>query len=264
MQPTPFQQIVKHLTDDRTPRVWSLLVTVFGELAQDAGSRISGAVLRALSAQIGIKPEAMRVALHRLRKDGWIDSERTGRTSVYFLTPWGRAQSVAASPQIYAVDAPAAHAWLVMCNPAQPLQAEDITGVWLSSHVLLTAEVPLAPEVYSSALSPDTRLPVWMTDKVCDDATVAMTTMLAQALETLEDRLNATPDLDRLEIAALRVLLVHSWRRIVLKTPSLPDYVFPDDWRGALCRERVSALLTRYPKPQLDALEAAIAAPLTP
>ena len=100
MQASSFQNLIEQVTFGTTPRVWSLLVTVFGELAQDADAQISGSLLRSLSEHIGIKPEAMRVALHRLRKDGWIDSERTGRTSNYFLTLWGRAQSIAASPRI--------------------------------------------------------------------------------------------------------------------------------------------------------------------
>ncbi|TNF22119.1 MAG: PaaX family transcriptional regulator, partial [Rhodobacteraceae bacterium] len=87
MQPTPFQTVVRHLTRDQAPRVWSLLISVFGDLAQDPGARISGLLLRHMTERIGIKPEAMRVAIHRLRKDGWIDSQRHGRTSVYFLTP---------------------------------------------------------------------------------------------------------------------------------------------------------------------------------
>lgn len=106
MQPTPFENLVKHLTDDQTPRVWSLLLTVFGELAQDQGAHISGLLLRQISERIGIKPEAMRVAIHRLRKDGWIDSKRNGRTSSYFLTDWGRAQSAQASPRIYTTTPP--------------------------------------------------------------------------------------------------------------------------------------------------------------
>jgi phenylacetic acid degradation operon negative regulatory protein len=104
------------------------LVSVFGELAQDQGSRISGSLLRHITEQIGIKPEAMRVASHRLSKDGWIDSERHGRTSAYYLTKWGRAQSASASPRIYAAD----QAWFVMSNPGQPALLEDPLGIWIS------------------------------------------------------------------------------------------------------------------------------------
>lgn len=259
MRTSSFQSAIKELTDDRTPRVWSLLVTVFGELAQDKGARISGLLLRHISERIGIKPEAMRVAIHRLRKDGWIDSQRTGRNSAYFLTEWGRAQSALASPRIYASHPAADEAWLVLTNPAQQQQIDDATGAWMSANLLVTSQAPGHPDAFVTPLAPDKQLPDWMTSKVCDAQTLQMSHAFSAALVALKSRLDETPNLSSLEIAALRVLLVHSWRRIVLKAPVLPDYVFPKDWCGSTCREKVSALLTQYPKQELGKLEDAIA-----
>lgn len=99
-----------------------------------------------------------------------------------------------------------------------------------------------------------------MRNKVCHEQTVTLSQDFARALDNLHSRLQIAPALTTLESAALRVLLVHSWRRIVLKAPILPDDVFPTGWRGPVCRQRVSTLLARYPKQQLRDLEAAIAA----
>lgn len=259
MQTTPFQSVVERLTRDQTPRVWSLLISVFGDLAQDPGSRISGSLLRHMTEQIGIKPEAMRVAIHRLRKDGWIDSERMGRNSAYFLTATGRAQTTRASPRIYASGQAAERAWFAMSNPGQPAPNEDWPGVWISSNVFVTPVAPDRHQVFVAPIDEGMALPAWMTSKICDDDTVAMSENFAAALEDIGPCLDAAPDLGTLEIAAVRVLLVHGWRRILLKTPVLPDHVFPQSWCGPLCRARVAELLTRYPKPRLDDLEAAIA-----
>ena len=46
-----------------------------------------------------------------------------------------------------------------------------------------------------------------------------------------------------LDRAALRVLIVHRWRRLLLNHPDLPDAFFPDGWPGAELRERVHAVL---------------------
>jgi len=259
MQTSSFQSAIKELTDDQTPRVWSLLVTVFGELAQDKGARISGLLLRHISERIGVKPEAMRVAIHRLRKDGWIDSQRTGRTSAYFLTEWGLAQSALASPRIYASEPAANQAWLVLTNPAQQQQIGDATGAWMSANLLVTAQEPAQSDAFVTPLDADKQLPDWMTSKVCDAQTVQMSYTFSTALIALQSRLDRTPNLTSLEIAALRVLLVHSWRRIVLKVPVLPDYVFPKDWCGSICRDNVSVLLSQYPKQDLGKLEDSIA-----
>ncbi|MEP5760757.1 MAG: PaaX family transcriptional regulator C-terminal domain-containing protein [Litoreibacter sp.] len=61
--------------------------------------------------------------------------------------------------------------------------------------------------------------------------------------------------MSNLEIAALRILIVHGWRRIVLRTPALPDFVFPDHWAGPACRDHVARLLTQLPAQDLAGLE---------
>jgi phenylacetic acid degradation operon negative regulatory protein len=255
MQPSAFQDLTTHVTTDRPPRVWSLLVTVFGELAQDCDARISGSLLRHLCEHISIKPEAMRVALHRLRKDGWIDSERTGRTSDYFLTPWGREQSIAASPRIYAKGPAALNAWLVMFNPGRQAQDDPMSGSWISSNLLVTSVPPDKDDVVAIELHIEDTLPEWVTSKVCDPATVELSQTFLTALDTLHTSLDASAELTPMQIAALRVLLVHGWRRIVLKAPVLPDHVFPDGWRGIECRNRTSDLLDQLPKQDVAELE---------
>jgi phenylacetic acid degradation operon negative regulatory protein len=258
MQTTLFRSISKHLTDGGTPRVWSLLVTVFGELALNEDARISGSLMRHLCEQMGVKPEAMRVALHRLRKDGWIESERTGRTSVYFLTRWGRAQSMHASPRIYAAGQAAETGWLVFSNPASPMQMDNANGAWISSNVLVTSVPPETEDVFATPLKATDRLPLWMTAKVCGADTVRLSQDFATALQTMRASMGTDPQLNNIEIAALRVLLVHSWRRIILKAPALPDHVFPDEWRGVECRVSVFELLKQFPKQNLADLEGAL------
>ncbi len=255
MQSPSFTAAVSHLTQDQNPRVWSLLISVFGDLAQDEGSQVSGALLSQLTEKIGIKPEAMRVAIHRLRKEGWIDSQRIGRNSVYFLTPWGRAQSAQATPRIYA-DGPAAdHAWLAVFNPSKPVQGDTAAGTWVSSNVLVTAQQPASLQAFVTPLTAQTAVPDWISAKICERQTLQMCEGFAAALCRAAPQL--APVLPPLEVAALRVLVVHGWRRIILKTPLLPDHVFAKGWAGPQCREMVAALLAQYPTPRLDTLEAA-------
>ena len=45
-------------------RVWSLMISLFGDLAQEDGTAISGPVLSAMMSLLLVKPEAARVALH--------------------------------------------------------------------------------------------------------------------------------------------------------------------------------------------------------
>lgn len=255
-----FDSLAGCLTGAQKPTVWSLLVTVFGDLAQDEGARISGAVLGRLTDLIGIKPEATRVALHRLRKDGWIDSRRNGRSSDYFLTEWGRAQSAAATPRIYATTPAATEAWLVLTDPATPAGAKETGGAWVASSMLVTATRP-DPEdrtLFATRLDAGDA-PAWMTAKICDPVLAHLSQDLAARLTALDDALRDTGGLDCLQITALRVLIVHGWRRIALKAPALPDHVFPDAWSGAACRALTAELLQRLPRQALADLEGAAA-----
>ncbi|MGB0410721.1 MAG: PaaX family transcriptional regulator C-terminal domain-containing protein [Pikeienuella sp.] len=237
------------------PTVWSLLVTVFGDLAQDEGARISGAVLGRLTHLMGIKPEATRVALHRLRKDGWLASERRGRSSDYFLTPWGRAQSAAATPRIYAANSGVTDAWLVLTDPNRPAGGHEQAETWITASMMITTQKPDAQDVFATRID-ETALPEWMSAKVCPPTLAKLSGNLADQFHDLNAAVSDASDLTPLEITALRVMIVHSWRRIVLKTPALPDHVFPEAWAGATCRALVSTLLQQLPRQALNDLEA--------
>lgn len=92
-------------------RVWSLMVSLFGDLAQGEGDAIDGPVLSTIMTALDVRPEASRVALHRLRNDGWLQSHKVGRISQHSLTAQGRAESAAASPRIYAAPPELTEPW---------------------------------------------------------------------------------------------------------------------------------------------------------
>ena len=257
MAESSFDTMLRHLRGDHPPRVWSLLVTVFGELAQAPDAQISGAIIHQLTGLIDIKPEATRVALHRLRKDGWITSHRVGRTSSYALTDWGRAQSAAASPVIYASTNTATQAWLIASDPVAPFPAYNSTKV--TTNIAITAQKPEMAQAFVSQITPETQLPDWIKDKLCQPALGAQSSNLARYLGQIQTTVRERPSLTTAQKAALRVLIVHSWRRIVLKVPKLPDFVFPHHWKGDECRKLVHDLLSHLPKPTLAELEVVIA-----
>lgn len=258
MAKATFEDLLTHLTGDQTPRVWSLLVTVFGELAQDEGAQIKGTVLSRLCNLMGIKPEAMRVALHRLRKDGWIQSERSGRTSSYALTDWGRTQSAAATPRIYGHEPLPQEAWLVLFDPGRPVDDHQTDGVWIAANMLVTTTRPAQAQTFASEIVPDQPLPMWMTNRICPSDLVQTMQDTLNRMAQVQNGVDNSGALDCFEVSAIRILIVDRWRRVVLKTPLLPAHVFPETWTGQDCRTTVVSLLETYEKQGLDALEAAL------
>jgi len=261
-----FAACIKALTGDDTPRVWSLIVTLFGDLAQAPGAEISGPALSQIFEPIGIRPEAMRVALHRLRKDGWIDSRKSGRSSLYRLTGFGLEQSAAATPRIYAREAAEPALWHVLVAAPMPQRdlaetAEELTargyeplarGVFLGR-----GPAPADCAGFFALAGPAPVLPGWLKAQFGPED-------LAEAFRALHDRLcrvgallpeGAAPG--PLETATLRMLIVHDWRRLLLRQPDLPAGFFPEGWPGRDCRALTHRLLDRLPRPDPCALEPA-------
>ena len=245
MQTEDFDQMVKNVLGDTPPRVWSLLVTIFGDLALAKDARLSGASVNALTAAIGIKPEATRVALHRLRKEGWIESHRTGRQSKYSLTANGRTETMAARPRVYATTSSSRQPAVVIDKAGAETDTNQsvqvLTSIWV--HTL-----PVESET-AWVLPIGDAIPNWVRDKFCPVEAQTASQRLAESLVSID-----ATRLDALQATALRSVIVHEWRRLILRVPDFPDACFPDGWRGAECRAVVMDLLAHLPAPTADDL----------
>lgn len=261
-----YRDAAELLTRGESHRVWSLIVTIFGDMAQGEGDAISGAALSRLVGMMGVRPEAMRVALHRLRKDGWIDSRREGRGSLHRLTPFGRAQSAEASPRIYDRVRSLPDAWhLLMSGSADGTGRAQLEGALLTGDYLpIGAQVALGqgalpedvPGLFGAEVS-GFRVPVWLRRQVCPAEIMALYSGFEDNLRAVTTILDRGPPLGALETAVIRLLAVHSWRRLLFRHPDLPDAFFPEDWRGPVCRMLFCDLIARLPAPGLDRVEAA-------
>jgi phenylacetic acid degradation operon negative regulatory protein len=241
--PTP--HAIAALTALGEMRVWSVLVTIFGDAAQPRGSTVPATALQAILERIGIKPEAMRVALHRLVKDGWIARERAGRQSFYGLTQKGEAEFGAARRRIYAPAPALSDPWRLVVTETRaegliPLGRNaflSLEGGWPEDALVVTGTLDALPDWASQALAPEP-LP---------DEYAALEAALSEAQNTVVT--------EAAEAAALRILVIHQWRRLLLRHPDLPAAFFPEGWRGEACRALVLSLhrqLSEQADPWLD------------
>ncbi len=197
-------------------RVWSLVITAFGDSVQHRGGRISTMRLGLLLGRIGIEPGALRTALSRLGRDGWVSSERQGRASLYRLTDKGAAEYRDASPRIYAAPVQGRTTEWALSLDDDP-KALKIGGLSLrpaaaphpETGFRMTGQLEqIAPAVRNSLLPPD---------------------HLAALRALLRDLDSLPPNLSPLDAAAARTLLIHRWRRIVLRFAEVPPDLLPDD-----------------------------------
>jgi phenylacetic acid degradation operon negative regulatory protein len=239
------------LTDLGSAKVWSLIVTVMGDMAADPGAAISGACLAEILAPVGVRPEALRVALHRLRKDGWITSDKQGRSSHHSLTKSGLEQTRAAAPRIYARQLEYDGPWhLFWANPEHAGNPPAGTiklgrGVYLGQGAKPTAKG------YLCVSGAQPKVPDWLRAQLGPVALIQAYNDLATALKAVAKILGSAADLTPPQTACLRMLIVHYWRRTLLRHPDLPMDFFPENWQESACRQQVMALLDLLPRPKL-------------
>ncbi len=208
-------------------RVWSMVITVFGDLVQHRGGQISTARLGSILGQVGVEKGALRTALSRLGRDGWVCSERNGRIAMYRLSAQGLARFASATTRIYApprrvpVDR-----WAIALRPddagrqVATLSPADEVGDGADCLVVGALQQISAP--YRAAL-------------LSDEHRAALEA-LARDLDALRNAGALAP----LDGVAARVLLIHRWRRMVLRFPEIPAELMPADSPLANPRSRVA------------------------
>ncbi|KIN65670.1 PaaX domain protein [Sulfitobacter noctilucae] len=233
-------------------RVWSLVISLFGDLAQEPGQAIDGPVLSTIMAGLDVKPEAARVALHRLRNDGWITSEKSGRIRRHSLTAQGRRESAAASPRIYADATLTNGKWqIVLTEHAADLSQLGFTQI--TPRIFAgprSAKAPAEAMILCAGAAPD-----WLRAQIADQRQQSGYADLLTALTALRGNLPSPTELPALHTAVLRCLVVHNWRRLVLRHPTLPAALIDPEGAPHRCHVAVADLLARYPRPSITEVE---------
>jgi phenylacetic acid degradation operon negative regulatory protein len=243
-------------------RVWSLMISLFGDLAHARVRSIDGPLLSTIMGAMLVKPEAARVALHRLRNDGWITSQKSGRISQHGLTSKGRAESAAASPRIYADPDLDTDGWqLVLSETGTSEQIEVMAArgfISVAARVFvgpMTAKAPQGCVVVSAMDAPD-----WLRAQAEPQELSESYAALRDILLELQKTLPPPESFSPIEVVVLRCLIVHNWRRLVLKHPALPAPLIDRSGSAHQCHLLVSDLLTRFARPRLSEIEQSSAA----
>jgi len=272
------EALIDRLHERGRLRVWSLVITVFGDAVVPRGGRISLGALQELMARLRVEPGALRTALSRLASDGWVTRERDGRNSFYRLAEGGRHSFDLATRRIYAAGHPTWDGrWTVAIAPPGNGSIEAAENLLDAGFVQIAPGAFLRPEIASApdpGPLPDnmlvlkaaaTHLPAdlasyWKLDALADSyrAFAGAFTALAGAVQ---DGCPLAPG----EAMAARTLLIHDWRRIVLHDPALPDALLPSVWPGDEARDlarRIYRALAVPSEKWLD--EAGLSAPSDP
>ena len=240
----------------RPIRAIPLLVTVFGDAVAPHGGRAwLGALIRLL-APLGVSERLVRTSVFRLAREHWLRAETLGRRSDYLLTEFGQRQFDAAARHIYA---PARPAWdgrwrMLVALPGKwsAREREHLRRslAWqgfgqLSGGVFVHPSTPLEEALAAldtqdfPALS--AKLFALTGEGRCDRERIVRAAWelaeLSRAYGAFVRRYQplarATGGVDDPGRAfLLRTLLIHDYRRLLLRDPELPDDLLPAHWHG--------------------------------
>ncbi|MBX9462110.1 MAG: phenylacetic acid degradation protein [Aquamicrobium sp.] len=241
------ETLIANLHERGRPRVWSLVITIFGDAVVPRGGRVPLTVLQDIMARLRIEPGALRTALSRLAGDKWVTRERRGRHSFFRLDEHGRHAFDLATRRIYAAGPPGwAGKWTVaVAAPGANAQGSELPAlgfVRINGGVHMRPETDDAPDATEalagmlvihgeSAEHPEAFRALWPSQEIADAYHAFIT-----AFRPLHRALRNGSAFSPIDAIAARTLLVHDWRRIVLRDPGLPGALLPPSWPGAEAR----------------------------
>lgn len=265
-------------------RSGSLIVSVFGDAILPRGGGIWLGSLIQLLEPLGLNERLVRTSAYRLGKDGWLASDMQGRRTNYHLTTAGCRRFEEAARHIYAAISPTwDHRWrLVLVVGALEHRVRERLrralfwhgfGEWgTDCFVHPSAELntlfddlategqgevlpqllPLVaanPRLLNSANDADLVAKAWNLAQLADSYRTFVARYIPMLVEWSNGsgpHHNAPPDAQTAFL--LRTLLIHDYRRLLLRDPELPDVLLPNKWPGhearALCRDLYRRLLS--------------------
>ncbi len=261
-----FNTLLEQLARHSSLKTWSLIITFFGDSIVPRGGSVSAATVQSVMDEMGVSANAVRTAISRLAKDDWLERQKQGRYSFYRLSETGHAPFAKATARIYAepgvkelatpISDPGSDTgynyqrWLMAIkNPAckstnnwNDLEKEH-GGIRLTNNtVLIRYSTALVDQLSATeiALLPCQfdHIPDWL--QQLPGFTVAATRYrdLQQRFKRLADR----PPLEPITALAVRTLLIHEWRRLLLRQGDIPAELLPPDWPFDCCHRFVANL----------------------
>lgn len=246
----------------------SHIVTVFGDVISQHGGIVWLGSLIACLQPLGFSERLIRTSVFRLVKDDWLQVKKQGRKSFYAFTDSANKHYTKAARRIYAGETPYSDGQWLIVIPA--FVAEDKINSfrrqlrWLGFSPLSSGAYA-HPSIDQSSLE-ETINELELGDSVVvfrsrtlDSASNQVLSRLVkekwnldeldfdykqfiESYQPIEDWLNQKELLSDHQSFLVRTLLIHEYRRILLKDHELPQDMLPPHWNGFVATRLVKRI----------------------
>lgn len=235
-------------------RTGSLIITFYGDAILPRGGTVWLGTLLQFLEMLGTEGGVVRTAVSRLAADGWLDRDKTGRKSFYKLAKTGRERFETAVAHVYnphpstwagrfelllignGADREASRAVLTEAGFGSPMP-----GVWVApSDVLVPPEAAGAIRLEVSADDATGRRLVdssWSLERTANSYREFI-----KVFAPLEGWAGGGDKIAPADAMLARVLLIHHYRRVILRDPLLPAPLLPAAWPALEARQLCARL----------------------
>jgi len=224
------QQLVQQLLAEHNISAAAFIVTLYGDVVEPRGGVLwMGSIIHACAA-VDISENQVRTAVSRLVRAGQFQGERIGRRSFYRLTEAARDEFNYAAEVIYALKD--TQRWQLVYVGADEALLRRLKRL---GYVQLTPRLAMGPD----HIPLPNEVVVWQIDLLQGQEQFADfvaeywdLTQYEQAYQQFIAQFQAVPQwvpaLPAQLALTLRLLMVHQYRQVVLRTPYLPVSTVPE------------------------------------
>lgn len=238
-------RLIALLQEDNSFKTWSLIVTFFGDAVVDRGGNVSAKTVQTVLAGMNVGSGAVRTAFSRLVADNWIVRQKIGRESFYELDDDGYRPFQAAAARIYSpvyTEDVGHDDWTlavknsgstVLDTELRKFGAQVGTNCWLFETVTPEVAEILTSNEFLLVRGKLDNFPNWLNSKL-------IPIELENGYQQLQKRfvcIKIPESLSPLDALLVRCLLIHQWRRLLLRSPLLPGAMLASEQK---CRQFVA------------------------
>ncbi|MGH8485467.1 MAG: phenylacetic acid degradation operon negative regulatory protein PaaX [Pseudomonas sp.] len=259
----PLQQLITRFQEQTPIRASSLIITLYGDAIEPHGGTVWLGSLIQLLEPIGINERLIRTSIFRLTKEGWLSAEKVGRRSYYSLTGTGRRRFEKAFKRVYSAALPAWDgSWTLALLSQLPQDKRkqvreelEWQGFGAISPVMLACprceradvvatlqdlevlEDTILFETTAQDVLASKALRMQVRESWNIEALAAQYSEFIQLFRPLWQALREQDQLQPMDCFLARTLLIHEYRKLLLRDPQLPDELLPGDWEGRAARQ---------------------------